>query len=101
MTLRESRRDTLNHVLTDLFPKGGDLSKATFWCGLRPMTPDGTPIVGRTPYPNMMLATGHGTLGWTMAAGTARVIDDLISGRKPEISLDGLSMDRYPRAWRG
>ena len=101
MTLRESRRDTLNHVLTDLFPKGGDVSKATFWCGLRPMTPDGTPIVGRTPYPNMMLATGHGTLGWTMAAGTARVIDDLISGRKPEISLDGLSMDRYPRAWRG
>ena len=101
MTLRESRRDTLNHVLTDLFPKGGDVSKATFWCGLRPMTPDGTPIVGPTPYPNMLLATGHGTLGWTMAAGTARVIDDLISGRKPEIALDGLSMDRYPRAWRG
>ena len=101
MTLRESRRETLNHVLTDLFPKGGDLSKATFWCGLRPMTPDGTPIVGRTPYANMMLATGHGTLGWTMAAGTARVIDDLISGRKPQISLEGLSMDRYPRAWRG
>ena len=101
MTLRESRRDTLNHVLTDLFPKGGDVSKATFWCGLRPMTPDGTPIVGRTPYANMMLATGHGTLGWTMAAGTARIIDDLISGRKPQIALDGLSMDRYPRAWRG
>ncbi len=101
MTLRTSRRDTLDHVLTDLFPKGGDLSKATFWCGLRPMTPDGTPIVGPTPYPNMLLATGHGTLGWTMAAGTARVIDDLISGRKPQISLDGLSMDRYPRAWRG
>ncbi len=100
MTLRESRRDTLNHVLTDLFPKGGDVSKATFWCGLRPMTPDGTPIIGATPYPNMMLATGHGTLGWTMAAGTARVIDDLISGRKPQISLDGLSLDRYPRAWR-
>ena len=100
MTLRESRRETLNHVLTDLFPKGGDVSKATFWCGLRPMTPDGTPIVGRTPYANMMLATGHGTLGWTMAAGTARVIDDLISGRKPQIALEGLSMDRYPNAWR-
>jgi D-amino-acid dehydrogenase len=101
MTLRESRRDTLNHVLTDLFPKGGDVSKATFWCGLRPMTPDGTPIVGPTPYTNMMLATGHGTLGWTMAAGTARIIDDLISGRKPDISLEGLSMDRYAGAWRG
>jgi D-amino-acid dehydrogenase len=101
MTLRESRRETLNHVVTDLFPKGGDVSKATFWCGLRPMTPDGTPIVGPTPYANMLLATGHGTLGWTMAAGTARIIDDLISGRKPDISLEGLSMARYPRAWRG
>jgi len=101
MTLRESRRDTLNHVLTDLFPKRGDVSNAEFWCGLRPMTPDGTPIIGATPYANMMLATGHGTLGWTMAAGTGRVIDDLISGRKPQISLEGLSMDRYARAWRG
>lgn len=101
MTLREGRRDTLTHVLTDLFPKGSDTSKAEFWCGLRPMTPDGTPIVGATPYANMMLATGHGTLGWTMAAGTGRIIDDLISGRKPQISLDGLSMDRYARAWRG
>jgi len=45
--------------------------------------------------PNLLLATGHGTLGWTMAAGTGRVIADLISGRKPEISLDGLTLDRY------
>ena len=100
MTLREGRRDTLTHVLTDLFPKGSDTSKTEFWCGLRPMTPDGTPIIGATPYANMMLATGHGTLGWTMAAGTARVIDDLISGRKPQISLEGLSMDRYAGSWR-
>ena len=87
-------------MLTDLFPKGSDTSKTEFWCGLRPMTPDGTPIIGATPYANMMLATGHGTLGWTMAAGTARVIDDLISGRKPQISLEGLSMDRYSGSWR-
>ena len=100
LTLRESRRDTLNHVVTDLFPKGGDVSKASFWCGLRPMTPDGTPIVGPTPYSNMMLATGHGTLGWTMAAGTGRIISDLISGRKPDISIEGLSMARYQGAWR-
>jgi len=99
--LRESRRETLNHVVTDLFPRGGDVSKASFWCGLRPMTPDGTPIVGATPYANMMLATGHGTLGWTMAAGTAKVLADLIGRRKPDISLEGLSMARYARAWRG
>ena len=100
-TLREPRRRTLEHVVTDLFPRGGDVSQATFWCGLRPMTPDGTPIVGGTPYANLYLATGHGTLGWTMAAGTGRVLADLISGRKPEIDLDGLTMARYPRAFAG
>jgi D-amino-acid dehydrogenase len=95
LALREGRRATLNHVVTDLFPKGGDVSKASFWCGLRPMTPDGTPIVGPTDYPNLMLATGHGTLGWTMAAGTGRVIADLICGRAPEIDASVLSMARY------
>lgn len=101
LALREPRRETLNHVVTDLFPKGGDVSQASFWCGLRPMTPDGTPIIGPTPYANLMLATGHGTLGWTMAAGTGRVIADLISGRKPDIAMDGLTMARYRSAWRG
>ena len=95
--LREPRRRTLEHVVTDLFPHGGDVSKASFWCGLRPMTPDGTPIIGPTPYRNLYLGTGHGTLGWTMAAGTGRVLADLISGRKPEIDLDGLTMARYGR----
>ena len=82
-------------MVNDLFPKGGDVSKASFWCGLRPMTPDGTPIVGPTRYPNLLLATGHGTLGWTMAAGTGRVIADQISGRAPEIDASVLSMARY------
>ena len=95
LALREPRRATLEHVVTDLFPRGGDVAKASFWCGLRPMTPDGTPIVGPTPMPNLLLATGHGTLGWTMAAGTGRVIADLLSGRAPEIALDGLTMARY------
>ena len=95
LALREARRRTLNHVVTDLFPRGGDISRAEFWCGLRPMTPDGTPIVGATRYPNLYLATGHGTLGWTMAAGTGRVMADLISGREPEIDLTGLTLDRY------
>ncbi len=97
LKLREARRATLEHVVTDLFPKGGDVSQATFWCGLRPMTPDGTPIVGPTPLPNLLLATGHGTLGWTMAAGTARVIADLIGGRDPAIDVSALGMARYGR----
>lgn len=95
MQLHEARRRTLQHVVSDLFPDGGDVARAEFWCGLRPMTPDGTPIVGGTELPNLYLATGHGTLGWTMAAGTARVISDLISGREPAIDLHGLTIDRY------
>ena len=95
LNLRQARRGTLEHVVTDLFPRGGDVARAEFWCGLRPMTPDGTPIVGATPVRNLLLATGHGTLGWTMAAGTARVIADLISGRAPTIDLAGLTIARY------
>lgn len=95
--LHDARRDTLLHVLTDLFPRGGDAGRAEFWSGLRPMTPDGTPVLGDTPYSNLYLATGHGTLGWTMAAGTGRVMADLMSGRAPRISLDGLTAARYRR----
>jgi D-amino-acid dehydrogenase len=95
MQLHEARRRTLLHVVEDLFPGGGDAARAEFWCGLRPMTPDGTPIVGGTEVANLWLATGHGTLGWTMAAGTARVISDLISGRAPAIDLAGLTIARY------
>ena len=95
LNLREPRRATLDHVVTDLFPKGGDITKATFWCGLRPMTPDGTPIIGPTPVKNLLLATGHGTLGWTMACGTGRVIADMVSGRTTDIDVSGLAMSRY------
>jgi len=97
LTLSRARRTTLEHVVTDLFPGSGDVRKATFWTGLRPMTPDGTPIVGSTRYPNLYLSTGHGTLGWTMAAGTGRVIADLVTGRKPEIETNDLGIDRYER----
>ncbi|HEY2561925.1 MAG TPA: D-amino acid dehydrogenase [Caldimonas sp.] len=100
LRLHAARKDTLAHVLDDLFPAGGDLAGAEFWCGLRPMTPDGTPIVGPTPIANLFLATGHGTLGWTMAAGTARVIADVVSGRAAGIDLDGLTITRYPGAIR-
>ncbi len=99
LKLHDARRQTLEHVVTDLFPRGGDVKRAEFWCGLRPMTPDGTPVVGATRLPNLYLATGHGTLGWTMAAGTGRVMADVICGRKPGIDMDGLTVDRYPNAY--
>jgi len=94
-SLDAARRATLDHSLTDMFPRGGDLGKATFWCGLRPMTPDGRPVIGATRYPNLHLNTGHGTLGWTMACGSGRVLADLLSGRKPDIDTSELAMSRY------
>ncbi|MGO4623081.1 D-amino acid dehydrogenase [Ensifer sp. 2YAB10] len=92
--LGEPRRLTLQHSVTDLFP-GGDVSKASFWSGLRPMTPDGTPVIGATKVEGLYLNTGHGTLGWTMSSGSARVIADLVSGRKPEIDATDLAIARY------
>ncbi|WP_193097885.1 MULTISPECIES: D-amino acid dehydrogenase [Burkholderia] len=93
--LRAARRETLEMCVNDLFPGGGDTSKATFWTGLRPMTPDGTPIVGRTPVSNLFLNTGHGTLGWTMSCGSGQLLADLISGKMPAIQADDLSVHRY------
>jgi D-amino-acid dehydrogenase len=98
LQLNEARRRTLEFVVTDLFPRGGDVARAEFWTGLRPMTPDGTPIVGPTHIPNLWLATGHGTLGWTMATGTGRLLADWMSGRKTEIDTEGLSIARYERS---
>ena len=95
LKLRQGRRDTLDHVVSDLFPGGGDLSRAQFWTGLRPMTPDGPPVIGPTPCSNLYVSTGHGTLGWTMAAGSGRVLADLVSGRTAHIDLDGLTLARY------
>ena len=94
--LGQKRYATLEHSVTDLFP-GGDVSKASFWSGLRPMTPDGTPVIGPTNVVGLYLNTGHGTLGWTMSTGSARVISDLVGGKVPEIDADGLAISRYRR----
>ena len=94
-SLHQRRRQTLEHVVTDLYGGAGDTSRASFWTGLRPMTPDGTPVVGPTRYDNFYLNTGHGTLGWTMACGSARVMADMISGNTPEIETEDLALSRY------
>ncbi|MDM0112595.1 D-amino acid dehydrogenase [Variovorax sp. J22R133] len=96
LRLNPRRRETLELVVQDLFP-GGDVSRATFWTGLRPMTPDSTPIVGATPFSNLFLNTGHGTLGWTMACGSGKLVADLMTGQRPEIRTEGLAMSRYAR----
>lgn len=95
--LNEDRRATLQMVTQDLFP-GGDMAQASFWTGLRPMTPDSTPIIGATRFKNLFLNTGHGTLGWTMACGSGKLISDIVLNHKTDISTDGLSIQRYSHA---
>ncbi len=97
LSLSPRRRATLEKVVRDLYPHGGDLTRAEFWTGLRPATPDGTPVIGATPYRNLFLNTGHGTLGWTMACGSGRYLADLMSARQPQISTEGLDIFRYGR----
>ncbi|MDC0430715.1 D-amino acid dehydrogenase [Candidatus Thioglobus sp.] len=83
-------------VLKDLFPKAAEqVEDDHLWAGLRPMTPDGTPIIGKTPYDNLFLNTGHGTLGWTMGLGSGKIISSIISEKTPEIDIEGLDMFRY------
>ncbi|OFA09239.1 D-amino acid dehydrogenase [Duganella phyllosphaerae] len=96
--LNPRRRETLEMVVNDLFPGAGATAEASFWTGLRPMTPDGTPIVGRTGLRNLFVNTGHGTLGWTMSCGSAQLLADIISARKPAILADDLSVARYTAA---
>jgi len=71
----------------ELFPDAGNRQTPQFWTGLRPATPSNVPLLGRTRYRNLFLDTGHGTLGWTMACGSARALADLIAGRKPGVEF--------------
>ena len=100
-SLPAKRQATLQHSVEDLFGGAGDQSQATFWTGLRPMTPDGTPVVGATHVSNLFLNTGHGTLGWTMAAGSGRVLADIVSNRVADIDTSDLGLLRYGRRHQG
>ena len=78
-----------------LFPGAGDASRVEYWSGLRPATPSNLPYIGASRIANLFLNTGHGTLGWTMACGSGRLVADLVTGRRPDISTEGLAIDRY------
>jgi D-amino-acid dehydrogenase len=78
-------------VVKELYPDGGDYDRAQMWAGLRPMTPDNLPIIGRKKHRNLWYNTGHGHIGWTMSHGSARIAADLIAKRTPAISADGLA----------
>ncbi|NOT14249.1 MAG: FAD-dependent oxidoreductase, partial [Methylotenera sp.] len=97
LSLNPRRQATLEMVLNGLFPNAGDISNALFWTGLRPMTPDGTPIVGQTSarWSNVWLNTGHGTLGWTMACGSGRILANMMAHHSTEIPTTDFNLSRY------
>ena len=81
----------MKSVTQELYPDGADYDRAQMWAGLRPMTPDNLPIIGRKRHRNLWYNTGHGHIGWTMSHGSARMAADLISGRTPAIPTAGLA----------
>jgi len=72
-----------------------DIDAAEMWAGLRPLTPDGVPVIAVSRFPNLILNTGHGTLGWTMACGSGRAAADLVAGKTPEVDLAGFGPERF------
>ena len=98
LSLLEKRRATISMVVRDVFPEGGDVAKAEFWTGLRPMTPSNVPYIGKSRYSNLFLNTGHGTLGWTMGCGSGRAIADIVSGRIPEVDFAFTGMEQGRRS---
>ncbi|MDP1659163.1 MAG: FAD-dependent oxidoreductase, partial [Methylotenera sp.] len=97
LSLNPRRRETLEMVFGSLFPNAGDVTQSLFWTGLRPMTPGGTPIIGKASnmYGNVWLNTGHGTLGWTMACGSGQLLADLVANHQPAIQSDDFALGRY------
>ncbi len=85
------------HVMMLAFVSGcvRAFDRPSHWACLRPMTPDGPPIIGGTRYQNLWINTGQGHMGWTMACGSGRIIADLIQGKKPDIEISGFSPERY------
>ena len=85
---------TLYKVLDDWFPGAARLSQASAWKGARPMLPDGPPVLGQSRSPGIWLNLGHGSSGWALSCGSARVVADLMAGRDPSIDVSGLEPQR-------
>ncbi|MDY7538127.1 D-amino acid dehydrogenase [Undibacterium sp. RTI2.1] len=85
--LNTARCEAITRRTRELFPNACDYENPTYWTGLRPLTPSNVPYIGKTKYSNLYLNTGHGTLGWTMGAGSGRAIADIVSGHYPEVDF--------------
>jgi D-amino-acid dehydrogenase len=87
LDLNRVRCEALTRRATEWFGDAVDPARAEYWTGLRPATPSNVPVIGRTRYPNLYLNVGHGTLGWTMAAGSGKALSEIVSGRRPEVDF--------------
>ena len=95
--LNTARCEAITRRTRELFPNACDYDNPTYWTGLRPLTPSNVPYIGKTKFSNLFLNTGHGTLGWTMGAGSGRAIADIVSGKIPDVEFAFTGMDRrYP-----
>jgi D-amino-acid dehydrogenase len=93
--MSQARADATLGKLRRMYPDGGDFSQALRWSAMRPMTPDGRPLLGASGIPGLWLDCGHGPLGWTMAAGSGRVLADLVAGRAPPIDATPHTVARF------
>jgi D-amino-acid dehydrogenase len=87
LDLNRVRCEALTRRASEWFGDAVDATRAEYWTGLRPATPSGVPLIGKTKYRNLYLNTGHGTLGWTMAAGSGKALADIVSGAKPDVAF--------------
>lgn len=95
LTIKPQHVATLRHAVSEVFPRLPPETPAVTWSGVRPMTPDGPPIIGRTRYDNLFVNAGHGPLGWTLSCGSADVLASLIENRVPTIAVAPFAADRY------
>jgi len=93
--LHEASLRQLVQIGEDWFPNAANYSGAQYWCGIRPMLPDGPPLIGNAGVPGVYLNIGHGATGWTMAAGSGKLVADLVSAREPDIDTEGLGIARF------
>ena len=96
LSLPEARIQNLVKLVRQVLPTWAlDPAKAKPWCGLRPMSVDGVPIIGATPIGNLWINTGHGHLGWTMAAGSGQLLSDLMTGGSPRVEPEAYALARF------
>ena len=93
--LHQKAIDTLVKVGDDWFPNAANYRTSSFWCGPTAMLPEGVPLLGATRYGNVFVNAGHGAGAWALAAGSGKLVADLVSGRSPDIDTEGLTLDRY------